>query len=186
MDSSESSIGEIFARVDHLPLLIIGLQAAEQRQPPSQTNQEVVVLNAATQSLSFIHVPAAAVSDKSGPLPASKASIDAMPRITVTEDCVKDCAICLDEMSVGGVIREMPCKHGFHSGCIEKWLGLHRSCPVCRFMMPTEDDGTEDDGDGGSEDGRRQRRRIISYNIVIVADSKDGIGGVYGFWDGVG
>ncbi|KAJ9173281.1 hypothetical protein P3X46_016433 [Hevea brasiliensis] len=163
---NQTSIEENFDRDRHMGLFFFGLQVAEQRQSLSETNPEVVVLNSVIRSLSFIPIPPGG-SQKSGILPASKASIDAMPRITVTDDCVKDCAICLDEMRVGSEMREMPCKHGFHSGCIEKWLGLHGSCPLCRFIMPVEDGGSDSDGDG-SEEGRRQRRRVISYNIVIL------------------
>ncbi|CAK7348568.1 unnamed protein product [Dovyalis caffra] len=70
-------------------------------------------------------------------LPASKEAIDAMPRITV-EEAGNDCAICLNEIGIGSELREMPCKHSFHSGCIEHWLGIHGSCPVCRFLMPVD------------------------------------------------
>ncbi|KAI5591801.1 hypothetical protein BDE02_04G108200 [Populus trichocarpa] len=71
-------------------------------------------------------------------LPASRDAIDAMPRITVQEGG-NDCAICLNDIGIGSELREMPCKHGFHSGCIEQWLRIHGSCPVCRFtMMPVE------------------------------------------------
>ncbi|KAB5561211.1 hypothetical protein DKX38_006168 [Salix brachista] len=72
-----------------------------------------------------------------GRLPASKDAIDAMPRITVQESG-NDCAICFNDIGIGSELGEMPCKHGFHSGCIEQWLRIHGSCPVCRFAMPVE------------------------------------------------
>ncbi|MFQ6630604.1 hypothetical protein Gotur_009807 [Gossypium turneri] len=66
----------------------------------------------------------AAGDNKPGPTSASKASIEAMPRIKV-EESGKDCGICLQEFEVEEEAREMPCKHVFHSGCIEKWLLNH-------------------------------------------------------------
>jgi hypothetical protein len=87
-------------------------------------------------------------SETRGPLPASRVSIEAMPRVAVTKEEVveKDCAICLDGYDVGGEAREMPCKHRFHSGCIERWLRLHGSCPVCRFAMPVEEGNVNSGG----------------------------------------
>ncbi|KAE8021698.1 hypothetical protein FH972_007568 [Carpinus fangiana] len=94
-------------------------------------------------------------SETLGPFPASRVSIEAMPRVAVTKEEVveKDCAICLDGYEVGGEAREMPCKHMFHSGCIERWLGLHGSCPVCRFAMPVEE-GNVNSGGGYPITGR--------------------------------
>ncbi|MBA0799525.1 hypothetical protein Gohar_010037 [Gossypium harknessii] len=93
-----------------------------------------------------------AVGDnKLGPAPASKASIEAMPRIKV-EETGKDCCICLEEFEVDEEGREMPCKHVFHSSCIEKWLEIHGTCPICRFLMPAETAENEgDDGDSGRQ-----------------------------------
>ncbi|TYI08675.1 hypothetical protein ES332_A09G016400v1 [Gossypium tomentosum] len=94
--------------------------------------------------------------NKPRPTPASKASIKAMPRIQV-EESGKDCCICLEEFEVDEEGRAMPCKHLFHSGCIEKWLEIHGTCPICRFLMPTET--TENVGrDGG-------RRRLEGGEI---------------------
>ncbi|KAK8644334.1 hypothetical protein V6N13_123644 [Hibiscus sabdariffa] len=84
---------------------------------------------------------------KLGPAPASEASIEAMPRIKVKESC-GDCSICLEGYEVDEEVREMPCNHFFHSGCIEKWLRIHGSCPICRFLMPAETVETGG-GDGG-------------------------------------
>ncbi|PSS33687.1 E3 ubiquitin-protein like [Actinidia chinensis var. chinensis] len=89
---------------------------------------------------------------KYGPLPASKAAIEAIPAVKVT-DLGLECAICLGEYEIGGEAKEMPCKHRFHSGCIEKWLRIHGSCPNCRYKMPVGEDDLEVE-----EGGVRERR----------------------------
>ncbi|CAK9162921.1 unnamed protein product [Ilex paraguariensis] len=91
------------------------------------------------------------LANKDGPLPASKASIEAMPVVKMMEEGA-ECTICLTEYEVGGEAKEMPCKHRYHSGCIEKWLGIHGSCPVCRYEMPVESNTKGGDVD---EEGRR-------------------------------
>ncbi|GLU11079.1 hypothetical protein SLE2022_278490 [Rubroshorea leprosula] len=111
-----------------------------------------------------IFAPTTQDFDKPGTMPASKASIEAMPRIVV-EKIGKDCTICLEEFVAGGEAREMPCKHAFHSDCIEKWLGMHGSCPVCRFAMPVE----ESDGDGAIE-GMTEGRAVASLVFFMHVD----------------
>ncbi|KAK4271984.1 hypothetical protein QN277_020597 [Acacia crassicarpa] len=79
------------------------------------------------------------VSTKPGLLPASKDSMAAMPTVVITEEEDYDqCAICLEDYVTGEEAREMPCKHWFHPRCIDKWLGIHGVCPVCRFPMPVD------------------------------------------------
>ncbi|GKB87966.1 RING-H2 finger protein ATL8-like protein [Tanacetum coccineum] len=49
-----------------------------------------------------------------------------------------ECAICLGEYVDGDEIRVLPqCGHGFHVGCIDKWLNSHSSCPSCRQILVT-------------------------------------------------
>ncbi|KAJ1722987.1 hypothetical protein LPJ53_002653 [Coemansia erecta] len=44
-----------------------------------------------------------------------------------------ECAICLDGIHVGDVIRILPCPHVFHSRCIDRWLLCQSSfCPLCK------------------------------------------------------
>ncbi|CAI8619086.1 unnamed protein product [Vicia faba] len=47
-----------------------------------------------------------------------------------------ECMICLSEFAKGEKIRILPkCNHGFHVGCIDKWLKEHSSCPKCRQCL---------------------------------------------------
>ncbi|KAK8652496.1 hypothetical protein V6N13_126528 [Hibiscus sabdariffa] len=80
------------------------------------------------------------VSNNRGSVPASEASIEAMRRVKVEGG--GDCSICLEEFKEDEEGSEMPCEHVFHSGCVEKWLRVNGSCPVCRFPMPAEEGGS--------------------------------------------
>ncbi|UZP45230.1 hypothetical protein NXS19_013042 [Fusarium pseudograminearum] len=42
------------------------------------------------------------------------------------------CAVCLERLVDTDMVRQLPCGHTFHSGCIAAWyLAGHNSCPVC-------------------------------------------------------
>ncbi|KAH7287574.1 hypothetical protein KP509_32G063100 [Ceratopteris richardii] len=47
-----------------------------------------------------------------------------------------ECYICLLEYEEGDHIRVLPCCHGFHKLCVDKWLKeTHRVCPLCRHNV---------------------------------------------------
>lgn len=45
----------------------------------------------------------------------------------------KQCGICMEDFVEGESCRVLPtCDHTFHLICIDSWLKLHPSCPICR------------------------------------------------------
>lgn len=42
------------------------------------------------------------------------------------------CSICLEELSAGHEVYDLPCSHLYHKKCIHVWLQKHRTCPLCR------------------------------------------------------
>ncbi|KAJ2545143.1 hypothetical protein EV175_005833 [Coemansia sp. RSA 1933] len=52
---------------------------------------------------------------------------------STSSEAALECAICLEEISEGEVIRKLPCPHVFHSACIDRWLLSQSSvCPLCK------------------------------------------------------
>ncbi|CAK9183900.1 unnamed protein product, partial [Ilex paraguariensis] len=43
------------------------------------------------------------------------------------------CSICLADYVDANMLRQLPdCGHLFHPACIDPWLRLHPTCPICR------------------------------------------------------
>ncbi|OAY49088.1 RING-H2 finger protein ATL67-like [Manihot esculenta] len=73
-----------------------------------------------------------------------QAVINSYPKFQFTKDGSLDgncttCPICLCEYKDLEMLRMMPdCRHYFHLLCIDAWLKLNGSCPVCRNSpLPT-------------------------------------------------
>jgi len=77
------------------------------------------------------------------------------------------CSVCLEEFAdsaapAGGGGREggsqpltaLPCGHAFHRACIERWLGNHDDCPLCKSDVAkgiTGESTSDSEGEGGSD-----------------------------------
>jgi hypothetical protein len=72
----------------------------------------------------------------------------------------QECAVCLSELAASGAgssessaVRTLPgCGHGFHAGCIDRWLPLRPECPLCRrpVLLEVENSGQPDAGRAGA------------------------------------
>ncbi|XP_071702443.1 E3 ubiquitin-protein ligase At4g11680-like [Rutidosis leptorrhynchoides] len=51
-------------------------------------------------------------------------------RVLSGEDAV--CCICLAKYANNDELRELPCTHFFHKECVDKWLKINASCPLCK------------------------------------------------------
>jgi len=81
----------------------------------------------------------------SGPPPASKKLVEKLKEVEFSGDNKEQetaCAVCKDDFQKGDRVIQFPCpnKHLFHGACIQPWLKLHNSCPVCRFELATDDE----------------------------------------------
>ncbi|GAA0145385.1 ubiquitin-protein ligase [Lithospermum erythrorhizon] len=151
---------------------------SNQNEQP-QNSDNLVLVNPFTQSMVVLQSSRSTNLEsffrdlfvtKDGQPPASKASIEAMQCVEVSEDnCDGECVVCLEDWEVGQVAKEMPCKHRFHGDCIEKWLKIHGSCPVCRFNMPVEED---QDVNKKNESENRGRGRGVWVSFSIGSDRR--------------
>lgn len=112
----------------------------------TMTNNSVYTLLVIEGSSAVIDLLLHNLGVVTGEPPASKSSIEALPKV---EGIIGDCVICLDKFG-GEMGKEMPCKHVFHSGCLEGWLNIQGTCPICRYKLPIH-----------SGEGRKVRRNFL-------------------------
>uniref|UniRef100_A0A8D8XRK3 RING-type E3 ubiquitin transferase n=2 Tax=Cacopsylla melanoneura TaxID=428564 RepID=A0A8D8XRK3_9HEMI len=73
--------------------------------------------------------------DGSGPPPLPTDKIKQIPVTQITKaqvDSNLQCSVCWETFSVEEIVSRLPCDHFYHTPCIEPWLQLHGTCPICR------------------------------------------------------
>lgn len=69
-----------------------------------------------------------------GSIASLPVSIIGDPEIELPED-KRQCSICLENFYGGDERTSLPCLHGFHSSCVNRWLSSNGSCPVCKTSV---------------------------------------------------
>jgi len=60
------------------------------------------------------------------------------------------CAICIEDYQESEMLRMMPqCRHYFHRDCVDSWLKVNATCPVCRNSLK-ETGSYNNDNNGGN------------------------------------
>lgn len=78
------------------------------------------------------------------PPPASEETIGKLPQHKITQEEEEErksrgeCGICMEEYKVDELAVELPCKHMYHKECIDHWLGMNGTCPICRARIGPE------------------------------------------------
>lgn len=57
------------------------------------------------------------------------------PKEHVVQPEDAECCICVSPYDDGAELRGLPCNHHFHLDCIEKWLQINATCPLCKFSI---------------------------------------------------
>lgn len=67
-----------------------------------------------------------------------------VPYDVVRTWCGSDCVVCLAEFESNHEVQPVlvrvltVCGHVFHSDCIDIWLELHVTCPICRSDLQSQ------------------------------------------------
>lgn len=50
-------------------------------------------------------------------------------------ESMRECSICLDDFCQNNERTTLPCLHGFHTTCVNRWLTTNGTCPVCKTSV---------------------------------------------------
>jgi hypothetical protein len=72
---------------------------------------------------------------------ASESAIRALPCAKIENpekelpEEARECLICLEDFQKDETRMTLPCLHGFHKQCAQKWLRTNGSCPICKHKI---------------------------------------------------
>ncbi|KAK9690317.1 hypothetical protein RND81_09G119400 [Saponaria officinalis] len=63
------------------------------------------------------------------------------------------CCICLEPYIENDDLRELPCLHVFHTECVDNWLKINASCPLCKFEIGEDSSTASSSGQNDTRQG---------------------------------
>lgn len=96
--------------------------------PPSSDRTRTTVTEAGLDEATLVTFPSLLYSDS-----------EAKPHKGESTASSSGCSICLADYKATDMLRLLPeCGHMYHLKCIDQWLRLHPTCPICRNSpLPT-------------------------------------------------
>ncbi|XP_057844444.2 RING-H2 finger protein ATL47-like [Cryptomeria japonica] len=80
------------------------------------------------------------------------------------------CVICCSKFKQNEKGRELPkCNHRFHVNCVDKWLELQSTCPLCRINV---EDAISDEQERIEEGESESFSTVGDDNIIDVRESR--------------
>jgi hypothetical protein len=96
------------------------------------------------------------------PPPLSKEQIKELPLVSfmsATPHINPDCPVCLEKFTEYEQVSRLPsCTHVFHPTCIESWLLVTCTCPICRKRVIEEE--AEEEGKGDAKKDEHDNHRM--------------------------
>eukprot|EP00938_MAST-03A_sp_MAST-3A-sp1_P004267 g4267.t1 len=68
----------------------------------------------------------------------SQEFIKNLKEIEISDASSEDCAVCKECFEKKQIAHRLPCGHMYHRDCILPWIQKHNTCPVCRHVLPSE------------------------------------------------
>ncbi|CAL4932126.1 unnamed protein product [Urochloa decumbens] len=92
----------------------------------------------------------------------------------------EDCPICLEPFADDDGVRVVPaCGHLYHAHCIDRWLDMRNSCPVCRCAVASLFDGDRAMDAavvavrGGADDNDDDQEAVLERVVAMIEAIRD-------------
>uniref|UniRef100_A0A7N2LGX0 RING-type domain-containing protein n=1 Tax=Quercus lobata TaxID=97700 RepID=A0A7N2LGX0_QUELO len=127
-DISGSTIGIVFSIGIFLLILLITFVCIWNRLPHNQSTHPIPITSLRTSDLNSITILEQGLDE---------ATLNSYPKLVYSQikgtSPASCCSICLVDYKETDMLRLLPhCSHLFHQNCIDPWIRLHPTCPVCR------------------------------------------------------
>jgi hypothetical protein len=69
---------------------------------------------------------------------ATEEELSSLPTQVCSADsvlCGQSCMICLSAFQASETLRCLQCAHHCHAACLDEWLYIRASCPLCKLSM---------------------------------------------------